>query len=264
MYAMYQKLKVLVKKALPRQWMQQHELQLRAVYARYFVPGGSCFCAVCNRSLKAFIPIEKGELICPACGSGKRHRRLFQLLRLQPVTEAGGILDFSPNKGFMHYAQKEWKEHYLTTSYDTGDSTDFHYDITCMDAPSDQYDVIVCYHVLEHIPDDAKALAELYRILKPGGVCYMQTPFKEGSIYEDWSITSPEARLQHFHQEDHVRIYSAAGLADRAQHAGFQTEILHYRRADDPEEARRLGYKDEEFIVLGRKNADGKATDRSA
>lgn len=252
---MYQKIKTLLKKALPRQWMQQNELQLRALYARYFVPGGSCFCPVCSRSLKAFIPIEKGELLCPACGSGKRHRRLFQLLRAQPLAKTGKILDFSPNNGFKYYAQKEWKENYLTTNYDFADATDFHYDITAMDAPADQYDVIICYHVLEHIPDDAKALAELYRTLKPGGLCYIQTPFKEGPIYEDWSITTPEGRLQHFHQEDHVRIYSAEGLAERAGNAGFKTEILKYHKADEPEEARRLGYKDEEFIILGRKQA---------
>jgi ubiquinone/menaquinone biosynthesis C-methylase UbiE len=33
-----------------------------------------------------------------------------------------------------------------------------------------QYDVILCNHVLEHIPDDTKAMQELYRVLKPGGM----------------------------------------------------------------------------------------------
>jgi ubiquinone/menaquinone biosynthesis C-methylase UbiE len=39
-----------------------------------------------------------------------------------------------------------------------------------------QYDVILCNHVLEHIPDDTKAMQELYRVLKPGGMAILQIP----------------------------------------------------------------------------------------
>lgn len=254
---MYQKLKSTLQKALPQAWLQRNEIWLRAVYAHYFVPKGEYFCTVCNRTLKEFIPIEKNELICPACGSGKRHRRLFKILKKeQNNSNSNIILDFSPNKGFWHYAKKQWGANYLTTNLSPSDTTDFHFDITSIDAPDNKYNTIVCYHVLEHIPEDKKAMSELYRILKPGGCCYIQTPFKEGNIYEDSSITSPEERLKHFEQEDHVRIYSVNGLAERLNNVGFHTQILHYTRDETPEETTKLGFKDEEFIILAKKNSN--------
>lgn len=252
---MYHKLKSILQKSLPANWLQKNELWLRAVYAHYFVPKGACFCTVCNRSLKEFIPIEKGELVCPACGSGKRHRRLFQLLKVKQKNNEGNILDFSPNKGFGYYAQKQWGSQYLTTNFDRDDTTDFHFDITAIKAPDNQYNTIVCYHVLEHIPDDKKAMSELYRVLKPGGQCFIQTPFKEGNIYEDDNIVCPEDRLKHFEQEDHVRIYSVNGLAERLNQIGFQIKTLHYKKEEDPENTERLGFKDEEFIILAKKPA---------
>ena len=65
-------------------------------------------------------------------------------------------------------------------------------------------------------------MRELYRVLKPGGMCLIQTPFKKGNdIYEDASITSGEERLKAFGQEDHVRIYSVTGLIERLKKNGF-------------------------------------------
>lgn len=65
-------------------------------------------------------------------------------------------------------------------------------------------------------------MQELFRVLKPGGSCLIQTPFKEGNdIYEDASITTEENRLKAFGQEDHVRIYSIAGLTERLKKSGF-------------------------------------------
>jgi predicted SAM-dependent methyltransferase len=111
----------------------------------------------------------------------------------------------------------------------------------------------ICYHVLEHITADAQAISELYRILKPGGTCWIQTPFKEGEIYEDFSITDAAERWEHFHQEDHVRIYSAEGLAQRLSAGGFEVEILHFKEKENPDEHKQMGYKQEETILLARK-----------
>lgn len=248
---MYQRLKSVLKKIVPEKWLRKNELWLRFIYARYFFKRGDCACTVCGQSLARFLEIEKGELLCPACGSGKRHRRLFVLLKEKCLKkEAISILDFSPNKGFEHYARNFFGKAYLTTNFDSEDDTDFHYDITQIEAADKSYDVIICYHVLEHIPQDQKAMAELLRILKPGGICFIQTPFKKGEIYEDATITSPEERLKHFEQEDHVRIYSVKGLSERLQNTGFETKILHYRQKDRPEETKKYGFKDNEYILF--------------
>lgn len=245
---MYSLISNLLRKIFPAAWLHKNQIGLRKSYATIFVRKGDCHCSVCNQSLKEFVSIDKNELICPACGSGKRHRRLFALLREQ-VKKEQAILDFSPNAGFLYYARKAWGNQYFTTNYDPKDSTNFHFDITAIAHESNAFDVIICYHVLEHITADAQAINELYRILKPGGTCWIQTPFKEGEIYEDFSIERPEERLQHFHQEDHVRIYSAKGLAQRLSAGGFKVEILHFQEKENPDEHQRLGYKNEETII---------------
>jgi len=69
---------------------------------------------------------------------------------------------------------------------------------------------------------------ELYRILKKGGSCIIQTPFKDGDIYEDDKIKTAEDRLKYFGQEDHLRIYSVVGIKERLTQCGFNVEINNY------------------------------------
>ena len=93
----------------------------------------------------------------------------------------------------------------------------------------ESFDLIICYHILEHIDNDIKAMNELWRILTKGGYCIIQTPFKEGEIYENNAITSPKEREKHFGQSDHVRVYSINGLTKRLENVGFQVEIRNFR-----------------------------------
>jgi len=90
------------------------------------------------------------------------------------------------------------------------------------------FDRIICYHILEHIPDDRKAMVELFRVLKPGGTMLLQTPFREGEIFEDPAITKADERMKYFGQEDHVRVYSVKGITERLGQAGFQVEVLQF------------------------------------
>jgi SAM-dependent methyltransferase len=252
---MYALISNLLRKIFPAAWLQKNQIGLRKIYANFFVPKGECYCSVCNQSLREFVPIDKNELLCPACGSGKRHRRLFYLMQ-EEIKQGKSILDFSPNVGFKHYAKQKWKELYSTSNYDPKDSTDFHFDITAINHSDNAFDVIICYHVLEHIVNDRKAISELYRILKPGGYCYIQSPFKEGHTYEDFSINTAAERLIHFHQEDHVRIYSAEGLGERLKAAGFDLSIIQYKASDKPNEHKKNGYKTEEIILKASKKTD--------
>jgi hypothetical protein len=79
--------------------------------------------------------------------------------------------------------------------------------------------------VLEHIPDDYKALAELFRILAPGGLLVVQVPIKGDTTLEDPSVTTDEERLEKFLQEDHVRLYGR-DLKQRIREAGFACNML--------------------------------------
>ncbi len=124
---------------------------------------------------------------------------------------------------------KKWKKrkdiHYYPTDFENEFLSDYQYDITRINVEDNKFDLIVCYHILEHIINDKKAISELYRVLKTGGNLLVQTPFKEGDIYEDYSVKTEQERLIHFGQKDHVRIYSVKGLENRLKEAGFNTEI---------------------------------------
>jgi len=250
---MYRQLKSIARSLLPAAWLRVNELRLRKWYVRLFFQKGNCLCLVCGQPLARFIPIDKQELLCPACGSGKRHRRLFQLLTEIMNARDALILDFSPNPGFAHYASRKWGAYYRTTNFEASDKTDFHFDITRIAAADNSFGIILCYHVLEHIEEDRKAMQELLRVLQPGGLCLLQTPFKEGEIYENPAVVTPGDRLIHFEQEDHVRIYSVSGLADRLREAGFRVHIKTYLQGDNPGETFRLGFKEQESIILATK-----------
>ena len=118
---------------------------------------------------------------------------------------------------------------YISTDLSDNFIADHKFDITALDLPAESIGLVICYHVLEHVPDDAKAMDELFRVMKPQGKALIQTPFKAGEIYEDFSITSPEERAKHFGQDDHVRVYSAEGLKDRLQRTGFDVEIRNFQ-----------------------------------
>jgi len=89
--------------------------------------------------------------------------------------------------------------------------------------------MIFCNHVLEHIPDDTKAMQELYRVLKKDGLAILQIPqdYSRKTTYEDFSITSPEERAKHFGQYDHVRVYGS-DYFDRLRSVGFNVHKVNY------------------------------------
>ncbi len=76
-------------------------------------------------------------------------------------------------------------------------------------------------------------MGEIYRILKSPGKCFIQTPFKEGDIYEDFSKQTKEERRLHFGQDDHVRIYSTESLKERLAAAGFKIEVVQFSEKEE-------------------------------
>ena len=81
-------------------------------------------------------------------------------------------------------------------------------DITNITFDDETFDLIMCTHVLEHIPDDRKAMSELYRVLKKGGIALLNVPvFNRPQTFENPEYNTPELRLKYYGQSDHVRIY---------------------------------------------------------
>lgn len=131
-------------------------------------------------------------------------------------------------------------------------SVDINFDITQIPYPDNTFDVILCSHVLEHVSDDAAAMRELLRILKPGGWALLQVPIDiyRNETLEDPAITSPEDRLQFYWQEDHVRLYGL-DYKDRLAKAGFILKLEDYSKNLDAELVERYGLDRLETLYFG-------------
>lgn len=224
---MYAILKKIITQIIPRRLLFEQEEKLRGLYSAFY-SGDRFQCNVCGKKLKAFISTPNNDLLCPNCGSLQRNRRLWQLLQVEFINPGMHVLDFSPSRCLYRKMKKMVGLVYQSTDLSGDFIADHQFDITKLDAPDSHYDLVICYHILEHIPNDRLAMQELFRVMKPGATALVQTPFKEDNTYEDASIVSEKERLLHFGQEDHVRIYSVAGLQERLEKAGFSVDARHY------------------------------------
>jgi ubiquinone/menaquinone biosynthesis C-methylase UbiE len=102
-------------------------------------------------------------------------------------------------------------------------------DICNLPFEDNAFDVILCNHVLEHIPNDEKAMHELYRVMKPGGFGVFQIPqdLNREQTFEDHTITDKKERAKIFGQYDHVRIYGR-DYFDKLRSIGFTVEEVDY------------------------------------
>lgn len=191
----------------------------------------------------------------PAPLSLERHRQMW--LYLQRETDFFSakykVLHLAPEQAFLPRFRRMKNLDYITADL-YSPIVDVKADILDLPFEDASFDVIFCNHVLEHIEDDARAMAELHRVMRPGGWGIFQVPIKNGlkETYEDFSIKSPEERQKHFGQYDHVRWYGTDYFT-RLEKAGFQAEINYYSQNFSTEEQQRYGLLANEILPVVRK-----------
>lgn len=227
---MYQVLKRIAKHIIPISILKKNQRIFRRIIALYYA-GKNYQCNLCDYHLNQFVKHHQYDLLCPNCGSLSRTRRLYKTLTNFPLQ--GKVLHFSPPKSLASKLRTLESIDYYTSDFEGEFEAEFQFDITSISQPDQSFNFIICYHILEHIDEDITAMKELYRILKSNGKVFIQTPYKEGEIYEDNSIQSKELRTVAFGQEDHVRIYSLKGLNKRLEHVGFKTEIVECPKSNE-------------------------------
>lgn len=167
-----------------------------------------------GKQFRKFLPYgyehQRDNVLSPSTLSLERHRLLW--LYLQKETDFFSalkkMLHFAPEQAFYKRFRKMENLDYTTTDLNSP-LADVKADICDLPFSDNTYDVIFCNHVLEHIHDDTKAMQELYRILKPGGLAILQIPqnLNREKTFEDHRITDKKERAKIFGQYDHVRIY---------------------------------------------------------
>jgi SAM-dependent methyltransferase len=222
--------------------------------------GSERYCPVCRSHVNRFLPHgnpPRADARCPVCDSLERHRLLWLYL-----AEATDLFD-GRRKRVLHAAPEPYLTrllrsipgvNYLSIDLLPGNAM-LQADLTRLQFGDDSFDVIFCSHVLEHIPDDRKAMAELRRVLHPSGWAILQVPMRGQVTQEDPSVTSNEERTRLFGQHDHVRYYGA-DFKGRLESVGFHVQADAFHSRLPQATARRMGISGARSIHFCRKQVD--------
>ncbi len=221
--------------------------------------GNSYVDPIDQRSFRTFLPYgyenPRENVLSPSTLSLERHRLLWLFLQNKTdfFSKEYSVLHFAPEQAFYKRFQKLKNLDYVTTDLNSP-LADVKADICNLPFEDNSFDVILCNHVLEHIPDDTKAMQELYRVLKPNGWGIFQIPqdLKREKTFEDNSITDKRKRAEIFGQYDHVRIYGR-DYFDKLRGVGFVVEEIDYTSPLSEKEIERYRLAKGEIIPLVRK-----------
>jgi SAM-dependent methyltransferase len=232
------------------------------LYRPLMLRGTDVACPVCERQFRRFLDHrDQPNVRCPWCGSMERHRLLWLWLTNETdfFTASITVLHFAPELALLQRLEKQSNLDYRTTDLESR-IADEHFDITDIPYADGSVDVILCNHVLEHIPDDRRAMSELHRILRPGGWAVLMTPIgKNVDVSVEGAADDPAERLERFGQEDHVRLYGQDFYA-RLREAGFAVDVHDYTSTMPAEAVERYRLKrdhlvfEDDLVVIGRKS----------
>lgn len=249
---------------------------LRWNFWRLRHPGNSFCCPYCKNEFGKFIPyvnpyeisveadIVSGQSLaayaCPRCLSNNRERALYFFIRKQEgLLTSKRILHFAPERNLYPLISSADYVEYVCGDLDTKNYSHLsrkieRIDVTDIAYPDESFDIVICNHVLEHIPDDARAMKEILRVLRKSGMAILMVPVGTNlqDTYEDPSKVTEEERAVAFGQYDHVRVYAEKNYMERLKSAGFEADA--HTLDMDTEETRKYGINPREKIYLGFKN----------
>ena len=192
------------------------------------------YCPLAEKSFKTFIPL-KSHLVSPENGARNRQRLVWLYLKNETAIFKNQIklLHVAPELPYMEKFRKAKNIDYvpgdkMVEGYNN-QSGILNIDLTKLEFSDNTFDYIICNHVMEHIPDDKKAISEMFRVLKPGGKAIITTPIDETlkSTNEDPNVKTPADREKYFGQWDHVRYYGT-DIKGRFEIPGFSVDLLKY------------------------------------
>jgi len=204
---------------------------------RYFLPhiysfGKQKECNICGWVGRRFLPFgveKRKDAACPRCYSKERQRLLWMYLSAELLTNNDQkVLYFSPLSTLGKKIETAKKTYMISSDLNSPNVT-INSDITSLPFLQEQFDIIICSHVLEHVKDELAALNELYRVLNQNGTCIVLIPQNRefSATYENPEIETFAQKEAAFGQGDHVRWYGD-DIRERFEPIGFDVSVLDY------------------------------------
>jgi SAM-dependent methyltransferase len=212
-------------------------------------------CPCCESTFSRFLPHRgRAHAKCPRCGTLERHRLLWLFLEQETdlFQRPGAMLHVAPEYAFRERFSRLEGLRYVTGDFDSP-LADVQLDVMALPFEDGSFDFLMCNHVLEHVDDDRLALAEINRVLAPGGWAILMCPvdYRRETTFEDPAIVTPEDRHRAYGQADHARLYGR-DYADRLAGAGFKVRADDYLDGLDEALTVRLGLRREQDDAFGK------------
>jgi SAM-dependent methyltransferase len=189
--------------------------------------GHRVHCPCCGSSFRRSSGRRGPNRVCWTCGSVERHRVLMHHFAAHPELLRPGmsILHIAPERAIARRLRQIPDVRYVGGDL-TAECGPERIDVTDLRFEDATFDAVVCSHVLEHVPDDRKAMSEIRRVLKPTGWALLPVPDVRGDVTdEDPTIADPEEQLRRFGQADHVRHYGW-DYVTRLEETGLEVEVI--------------------------------------
>ena len=244
---------------IPRPWLISMSIFFRPIIKWYF-KGTRFTDPIYGSSYRKFLPYGYQKIrenaLCPGTLSLERHRLLWLYLERETnfIDNAIKVLHVAPEQVFYQKFRTFSHWEYTTTDLHSP-FAEIKADLCELPFQDNYYDLILCNHVLEHIPEDQKAMQEMYRVLKPGGTLIAQVPLEENrtETFEDNSITDKATRTEIFGQYDHVRIYGT-DYYTRLESVGFDSHAIDFLKKLTSQEKQKFALPYSEKIPIAIKN----------
>ena len=244
---------------IPRPQLIKLSNWLRPIIA-LFLKGTKYTDPIDGKSYRKFLPYGyqkiRKNVLAPGTFSLERHRLFWIYLKNETdffSATKKKVLHFAPEQAFYNQFKKIKKLNYTTTDL-FSPLADVKADICNLPFKDNEFDYIFCNHVLEHIPDDNKAMSELFRVLAPNGIGIFQIPLdlSREFTFEDDSVTDPKERAIIFGQYDHVRVYGR-DYFDKLREIGFNVAAIDYTKKLTKKEIDKYRLAQGELIPVCRK-----------
>lgn len=244
---------------IPRPQLIKLSNWLRPIIA-LFLKGTKYTDPIDGKSYRKFLPYGyqkiRKNVLAPGTFSLERHRLFWVYLKNETdffSATKKKVLHFAPEQAFYNQFKKIKKIDYTTTDL-VSPLADVKADICNLPFKDNEFDYIFCNHVLEHIPDDNKAMSELFRVLAPNGIGIFQIPqdLSREFTFEDDSVTDPKERAIIFGQYDHVRVYGR-DYFDKLREIGFNVAAIDYTKKLTKKEIDKYRLAQGELIPVCRK-----------